>query len=130
MRPIVFLVDENAPRDIVTFLESRGHEVHYVGETFVKGSPDLLLLSAAEVNGYVIITFDKDFKQLIRQLPVGVRRRTERMAGRISFSCKETVAISRIQELIGIIEAHYDFAVEQNKRFVVQMSETSITSSL
>jgi hypothetical protein len=130
MPSISFLVDENVPWDIVVFLRMRGHQVHYVGETFMKGSPDLLLLSTAEVNGYVIVTFDKDFRQLIRQLPIGVRKRTERMAGRISFTCKETVAIERTRDLIEIIEAHYDFAVMQNKRFVLQISETSITSSL
>lgn len=73
MDPIAFLADENMPAQVVEFLRARGHVVYPVGESFAKASPDPLLVAAAEVNGLVVLTFDRDFRSLIRQLPPGIR---------------------------------------------------------
>lgn len=97
MAHIHFLVDENVPSAVSEFLHRRGHEVDAVGNVLPKASPDALLLSAAELFGLVVITFDKDFKRLIQHVPVGSRNRFNRGAGRISLSCREPEAISRIE---------------------------------
>lgn len=123
-----FLVDENAPFAVVEFLRSRGHEAEYVGEAFAKSSPDPLLLAAAEFHGYVIVTYDRDFKRLIRQVPAGRRRSVERQAGRISFSCKETMTLQRLTELMDDIEYLAASAERRGKRFIIQISETGFTS--
>ena len=130
MPTISFLVDENVPNDIVLFLRDRGHTVYYVGDTFVKGSPDQVLHFAAELNGLVVLTFDKDFKRLVQQLPAGSRTSTRRSAGRISLTCTEIVAVSRIRQLISLIEAHYEFALAEDRRLILQISETTIMSSV
>lgn len=122
-----FLIDENAPMDLVYFLRDRGHEAEYVGEAFAKASPDGLLLSAAEIHGYIVITFDKDFKRLLRQVPAGQKTAVEKMAGRISFSCTETQCLPRLTELIDHVENSYQYATSRGKRFVMQISQTSIT---
>ncbi|HEX7102693.1 MAG TPA: DUF5615 family PIN-like protein, partial [Nitrolancea sp.] len=70
---IRFLVDENVPAGVSTFLRDRGHDVFPVGEYLAKGSPDQLLTVAAELEGMVVITFDRDFKRLITQMPHGSR---------------------------------------------------------
>lgn len=51
MDAIGFLVDENVPAPVTTFLKARGHTVYAVAESFTKSSPDSLLVSAAEING-------------------------------------------------------------------------------
>jgi len=127
MAAIEFLVDENVPTTVGTFLESRGHLVYSVGDTFAKSSPDPLLLAAAELNGLVVVTFDRDFKRLIQQLPTGIRGRAHRQAGRLSFTCKEPEVLDRITELIELIEFTYAFAVGRGQRFVMQISATSHT---
>jgi hypothetical protein len=101
--------------------------VRYVGDHFVKSTPDSLLLIAAEAEGLVVITFDRDFKQLVRQLPAGVRTRFGRSAGRISLRIEESKAHARIEELIDIIELSYQFASLRQQRFIMQISETSYT---
>jgi predicted nuclease of predicted toxin-antitoxin system len=122
-----FLIDENAPIDLVYFLRDRGHEAEYVGEAFAKSSPHGLLLSAAEIHGYIVITFDKDFKRLLRQVPAGRKTVVEKMAGRISFSCRESQCLPRLRELIDHVEQSYEFATSRWKRFVIQISQTSVT---
>jgi predicted nuclease of predicted toxin-antitoxin system len=124
---VKFLVDENAPYDVLDFLRSRGHIADYVGESFAKSSPDALLLLAAELHGYIVVTFDRDFKRLIQQVPAGSRRAVESRAGRISFSCKEPLAFPRLQESISVIEFLYDDAERKGKRFIIQISATSYT---
>jgi len=105
--PIRFLIDENVPAAVSTFLRGRGHAVFPVGEYLAKGSPDALLTLAAEHEGLVVITFDRDFKRLAKQLPHGSRGRFERGAGRISLVLEEPQALRRIEELIETIEFHH-----------------------
>lgn len=109
------------------FLRDRGHAVETVGEAFAKGSPDALLLSSAELFEWVVVTFDKDFKRLIQQVPVGGRGRINRRAGRISLSCREHEVRARFQELIEVIELAYELASRQGKRLIMQISLTSYT---
>ena len=127
MATIRFLTDENVPADVTEFLRDRGHEVIQVGDNLAKGSPDVALLAVAELQGLVVITFDRDFNDLIRQLPAGNRSRVERGAGRISLRCMEHEARGRIEHLIEVIEFHYEFAQAQGHRFIMQISRTSTT---
>jgi hypothetical protein len=125
--PIRFLVDENVPAGVTTFLRDRGHEVFPVGEYLTKGSPDQLLIAAAEREGMVVITFDRDFKRLVKQLPRGSRGRFERGTGRISLTLEEPQALGRIRDLIETIEFLYRQANRSGNRFVLQISATSMT---
>ena len=83
MTRIPFLTDENAPQDVTDLLRSQGHDVLPVGEHFAKGSADAVLTAAAEWEGLVVVTFDTDFKTLIKQVPVGHRTQFKARAGRI-----------------------------------------------
>lgn len=125
--PIRFLIDENVPAGVGAFLRDRGHDVFPVGAYLAKGSPDQLLTVAAELEGMVVITFDRDFKQLVRQLPRGSRGRFERGTGRISLALEEPQALSRIWDLIETIEFLYRQANRSGNRFVLQVSATSMT---
>jgi hypothetical protein len=127
--PIRFLVDENAPQSVGDALVRRGHDVLYVGEHFAKSTPDPLLVAAAEIEGLVVITFDKDFKRLVKQVPHGIRGSFGRRAGRISLNLEETQAQGRIEELAELIEVYYQFALLRNQRFIMQISLTSFTVS-
>jgi predicted nuclease of predicted toxin-antitoxin system len=58
------LADENIPRSIVAWLRSQGHDVLYASESRAR-TPDADLLTEAEDQGYVILTEDKDFGELV-----------------------------------------------------------------
>ena len=58
------LADENIPRSIVLWLRDQGHDVLYAAEVRVQ-TPDADLLTEAEALGYVILTEDKDFGELV-----------------------------------------------------------------
>jgi len=58
------LADENIPRAIVVWLRDRRHDVLYAAEPRVQ-TPDADLLAEAEAQGYVVLTEDKDFGELV-----------------------------------------------------------------
>lgn len=130
MTAIAFLIDENVPFQAIIFLRDRGHTVDYVGERFAKSSPDALLVAAAEEWGYVVVTFDADFKRLIRQVPHGQRTKFSKQAGRLSLTMDETEVLPRLIEMIAVIEVLYAAAQALGKRFTAPLSLTSITSSV
>ena len=58
------LADENIPRMIVAWLRQEGHDVLYAAESRAR-TPDVDLLTEAEAQGYVVLTEDKDFGELV-----------------------------------------------------------------
>lgn len=58
------LADENVPRAIVVRLRAEGHDVLYAAESRPR-VPDEDLPTEAEPRGYVIVTEDKDFGELV-----------------------------------------------------------------
>jgi predicted nuclease of predicted toxin-antitoxin system len=58
------LADENVPRTIVAWLRGQGHDVLYAAESRSQ-APDADLLTEAEAQGYVVLTEDKDFGELV-----------------------------------------------------------------
>ncbi len=58
------IADENIPRIVVQWLRGQGHDVLYAAEDRVQ-TPDADLLNEAEALGYVILTEDKDFGELV-----------------------------------------------------------------
>lgn len=58
------LADENIPKVAITALRMRGHDVRSVG-TDTPGARDIEVLSQALSEKRVLITFDKDFGELV-----------------------------------------------------------------
>src|SRR5207302_10430940 len=56
--------NENVPGDCVAVLRQRGHDVLWVREV-ARGSGDDAVLAKAQSEARVLITFDKDFGELV-----------------------------------------------------------------
>lgn len=57
------LANENVPGAVVTALRQQGHDVAWIHED-APGSPDPAVLARAQLDGRVVVTFDKDFGEL------------------------------------------------------------------
>jgi len=57
------LADENFPRDAVTALRARGHDIVWV-RSDAPGSSDPQVLARAQAEERILVTFDKDFGEL------------------------------------------------------------------
>jgi len=58
------LADENLPRDAVDALRAAGHDVLWIATDFA-GLSDPSVLTKAVDDGRVLVTFDKDFGELV-----------------------------------------------------------------
>ena len=56
--------NENFPRDAVSSLRQHGHDVLWILET-APGAPDSKVLRLAETGNRLLLTFDKDFGELV-----------------------------------------------------------------
>jgi len=67
------IADENFPRPTVEALRRDGHDVVWV-RTDCPGSTDAALLDRAEAEARVLLTLDKDFRQIALQRRAPLRR--------------------------------------------------------
>lgn len=61
---IQFLADENVPKETVDLLKKQGLDIVSVAD-FASGASDSKVLDLANKEGRIVITFDKDFGQLV-----------------------------------------------------------------
>lgn len=59
-----FLANENIPLTVVRFLQNNGKDVVWVGDVS-RGATDDSVLGRAETEGRVILTFDRDYGELV-----------------------------------------------------------------
>jgi predicted nuclease of predicted toxin-antitoxin system len=59
-----FIADENIPKETVDLLKKQGVDIVSITK-FASGLSDQEVLNLANENGRIVITFDKDFGQLI-----------------------------------------------------------------
>ena len=72
----------------------------------------------------IVVTWDRDFDQLVRRIPEGNRAKFRRL-GRISFRCNEVRGRELLAKWIGMIEFHHARAMEEpDIRMLVQIQES------
>ena len=119
------LIDENVPDSVAVFLRERGHDVQLVRESFGQMTPDEFIAWAGDDLEAIVVTIDKDFRQIVKRVPVGGRRRFNSL-GRISLRCRETRALARIREFIDDIEREHDrLQGRPDQRLIVEITESS-----
>jgi predicted nuclease of predicted toxin-antitoxin system len=95
-----FKLDENLGRSIQAMLEDAGHEAPTVRDQTLRGSPDPVVLSAAQQEGRVLITMDHDFGNVLVYPPeetAGIA--VINLPGRPSLSLLRSVLRTLIEEL-------------------------------
>ncbi len=117
------LIDENVPTSVAKFFEARGHEVLYVRDLFPGGTPDPVIATIGDRLSAVVVTWDRDFDQLIRRIPAGSKGKLAKL-GRITFSCNEAHGVKLLEKWIESIEFHYTQAQQRaDLRMIVQIQE-------
>jgi predicted nuclease of predicted toxin-antitoxin system len=108
-----FLADENFPRDAVEALRAEGHDVLWI-RTEYPGITDPEVLSIAQAENRILLTFDKDFGELafVTLLPAS--------CGIVLFRLQAASANILAQKVIDTISLRTDWVghfsvVENNK---------------
>jgi predicted nuclease of predicted toxin-antitoxin system len=121
---MLLLIDENVPNSVAEFFLARGHDVKFVRDLFPAGTPDPVIATIGDQLSAIVVTWDRDFEQLVRRIPEGNRARFRRL-GRISFRCNEVRGRELLERWVDMIEFHYQRALEQaDFRMLVQIQES------
>ena len=99
-----FLADENVSRLVVERLRSGGHDVVSIAET-KSGAPDGDILAAADVDGRILITEDRDFGEMVIRQRLGVRGlmllELDRLSNEMEAATVADVASTHADRLFG-----------------------------
>ncbi len=125
-RRMVLLIDENAPNSVGELFQSRGHTVHWVRDELPSGSPDPLVAAIGDRLSAVVVSWDKDFENLVTRIPKGNRRKFKSL-GRISFKCNETQARLLLERWLDYIEFHYARCFDEpDFRMIVEIQRAAL----
>ena len=97
------LANENLPGAAVEALRTRGHDVKWV-RTEAPGSRDEEVLAQAKAEGRLLVTFDKDFGELV------FRAGFSSPGGIVLFRLVPTSPTHIAQMAVGILESRNDWA--------------------
>ena len=97
------LANENVPGDAVELLRHRGHDVRWA-RTDMPAAPDEHVLRVAVAEARLLITFDKDFGELV------VRLGLDAPSGVVLFRIALPSAAQVAQQMAGILESRGDWS--------------------
>lgn len=124
---IRFFFDENVNRDVAEVLVNAGHEVIYSTDVLVAGTADQLVANVALSSSYILVTHDKDFKNLERLLNATDLSSITAGAGKLQLlKIDEIAAIERIRENLDRIEFEYARCIRLNQPFFMSISKTVV----
>ncbi len=124
---ITFFFDENVNRDMAVVLIQAGHEVIYATDVVSAGTPDQIVASVALASSYVLVTHDKDFKNIEKLLQSSELGRVSTGAGKLQLlKIDEIAAVKRVQENLDRIEFEYARCLRIGKPFFMSISKTVV----
>ena len=97
------LADENFPGDAVRTIRSHGHDLVWIRED-APGISDRAVLSRATTEGRILITFDKDFGELVFRLGLSAP------SGVILFRMPPSSRSAIAQTAVTVLESQADWA--------------------
>jgi len=97
-----FLADENFPRVAISALRAAGHDVAWIAES-ARGAADSAVLSQAQREFRLLLTFDKDFGELAGQLRLD-------SGGILLFRVPPPRTEASVQQFVELITGRDDWA--------------------
>lgn len=120
------LLDHNVPESVARVFRGRGHQVTLVRDILPTDSPDPLIAAVSEEVGAILVSCDRDFRQIAPRIPKGKRARFQKLS-RISLECNETIAAVRVTDAMSFIEAEWEIAqARADKRMIVVIQNSGM----
>ena len=126
MGRFVLIVDENAPDAIADFFIAQGYTAYLVRDRFGAGTPDRVIARAASEMGAVVVTYDRDYRQLAGWTAKPPNTRYPGM-GLIILSGPEPMGADLVRRFLPMIEAAWDLVQgSSDPRLLVELSPSGI----
>lgn len=121
---IPFLVDNCVPASVNRLLAEAGHDVVSVREAGMGDAADPVIAVASCQSARVLVSTDRDFKALAKELRV--TRKNSHKLHRIAFSCPDPKITARLEKALALIEWEWERGRRGAQRMEVQISDVSI----
>lgn len=121
---IPFFTDQNVPDSVGDALLAHKHHVIRLRDVMDGNTPDPIIAIACAADGQVLISFDKDFRQLSKRLNI-TQKQYHRSLHRIQMRCSEPNGARRIIEAISVIESEWKLA-SHSRPMVIEISDVAI----
>lgn len=122
-----FLLDEGVPVSVATVLKENGHEVLPHWDVLARGSPDLAVCAAAEINDCILVACDKDMKQIAKRSGVTGSRFSK--LSLLQLSCFEPIAAPRVKEALSLILHEWEVGATRERRLFVIVGDAVIRTN-
>jgi len=128
MTQLQILLDQNMTDAVGAVFSLYGHTVRRLRDEMEVDALDRAIWTAAIERNTVVVSFDRDFRSIATQFPVGQRGALKRRAGLISLSgVRPLSAPRRVADLMPEIEFAQRRATERRVRFTMSITATSYT---
>lgn len=123
---IPFFVDNCVAESVPKLLEKEGHDIVRLRDVMPPDTKDPVVAIAAASSNRVLITTDKDFRQIAKTL--NMTRRESQKLHRVALRCADSKSAKRMQEAIPLIEFEWSRHLESMSMvpFLVEITDTAI----
>jgi predicted nuclease of predicted toxin-antitoxin system len=125
---LVFL-DENVPHSVAAVFEQHGHQVMLHQDFLAAGAADPIVAAAAQNVGAILVSIDKDFKQIMPRVPTSGPIKFPSLS-LIHIRCSEPIAAARIGIAMSFIEFELALATAHpsDPRMIVHVGKDQLRS--
>lgn len=117
---IPFFTDHNVPESACRSLTEFGHKITRLRECMATDSKDPLVALACANAGQVLVTHDRDFRDLAKRLNI-TRKQYHNRLHRLQLMCDEPLSAQRLKECIKLVESEWKLAKQRSKPLVVEL---------
>lgn len=126
---IRFFTDHNVAASVGQAIQERGHHLTQLREAMLIRTKDPIIEIACSHSGQVLVSHDRDFKELKPRLNVNDRTPVTRLGfvklHKIHLECPEYEAAARMKEAFSLIEAEWEL-ITPVRPMVIQIRSSSI----
>jgi predicted nuclease of predicted toxin-antitoxin system len=122
---VLLLIDEDVPQSVADFFAARGHQVTFVRDILLPGTPDAAIAAVGDEMEAIVVTWNqRDFRRFASRVPKGARQSFRRL-GRISFRCNQLRGRIRVEQVIESIEFEYEQSQRlRDTRLIMEIGES------
>lgn len=103
---IPFFTDQNVPDSAGNTLVRAGHSLTRLRDVMATTTADPTIAVACSQSGHVLVSHDKDFRQVARRLNI-TQRQYQNSLHRILLACPEPDAATRLTAALSLIESEW-----------------------
>ena len=117
---IPFFTDHNVPESACASLADYGHKLTRLRDCMATDSKDPLVALACTNSGQVLVTHDRDFRDLAKRLKI-TKKQYHNKLHRLQLMCDEPISAQHLKECMKLVESEWKLAIGRGKPLVVEL---------